>query len=351
MTQQSDAQNNQATLTNAVNDLVQQIDYERERVVISHRFGINYTRSTLEQVGDELGVTRERVRQIEKSTLLKLKLLLEDNPSESFVKAEQLIVSTLYELGRSSTSEHLADKLTNTDQANTIAMITLIAEVSNKITTITENSNYYAGLVLSNNASEREVRSEIDRLVGVLKQVGEPLPADQLFAKIGGSYEHPTEVTAMLSISKKVANLYGIWGLATWPLVNPRNIRDKIYVILRHYDKPLHFSEIAESVKKQNFRRNNITDQAIHNELIRDKRFVLIGRGIYALAERGFKSGSIAEVITELLQKNGAMDREDIVRQVLKVRKVREATVLLNLQSKPQFKRTGNTKYQLVQTH
>ena len=106
---------------------------------------------------------------------------------------------------------------------------------------------------------------------------------------------------------------------------------------------------IAREVKSQNFHRNNVTEQAIHNELIKDDRFVLIGRGIYALAENGYKNGSITDVITELLKEHGPMYRDDIVREVLKMRQVRETTILLNLQSKPQFKRVAKNQYALAE--
>ena len=47
---------------------------ERERYVITHRFGLNNeSEDTLSTIGDRLGVTRERVRQIENTALRKLR--------------------------------------------------------------------------------------------------------------------------------------------------------------------------------------------------------------------------------------------------------------------------------------
>jgi RNA polymerase primary sigma factor len=46
---------------------------EREATVIKMRFGLEpYSPSTLREVGDNLGLTRERVRQLENSALAKL---------------------------------------------------------------------------------------------------------------------------------------------------------------------------------------------------------------------------------------------------------------------------------------
>lgn len=212
-----------------------------------------------------------------------------------------------------------------------------------------ENDRYYAAIILTSERDDRQIRKEIDGIVKTLREHGKPVTLDELYRLVGGNYEHPSEVGAIASISKQITSLRDMWGLTKWPSVNPRNIRDKIYVVLKENGQPMHFSEIARQVKSQNFHRNNVTEQAIHNELIKDDRFVLIGRGIYALAENGYKKGSITDVIAELLRQNGPMYRDDIVREVLKSRQVRETTILLNLQSKPQFKRVAKNQYALAQ--
>ena len=143
-----------------------------------------------------------------------------------------------------------------------------------------------------------------------------------------------------------MANLKENWGLAKWPTVNPKNIRDKIYVVLQEKGKPMHFSDIADTIKDSDFKRKDVTKQAIHNELIKDKRFVLIGRGIYALSNWGFDQGTVADIIGNVLQNsNEPLHRDEIVRRVLKSRQVKETTILLNLQSKPQFKRVAKATY------
>ena len=137
--------------------------------------------------------------------------------------------------------------------------------------------------------------------------------------------------------------------MATDPNVNPRNIKDKIYVVLKQNGQPMHFSDIASQIASSNFKRKDVTKQAIHNELIKDKRFVLIGRGIYALNEWGYKKGTVADIIADVIKQNGQpMYRDDIVKQVLKRRKVKETTVLLNLQARPEFKRVAKATYDFV---
>ena len=156
--------------------------------------------------------------------------------------------------------------------------------------------------------------------------------------------------SAIASISKQLSTLNGLWGLAKWPTVNPRNIRDKIFVVLEAKHEPMHFSEIAKAISASNFRRKNVTTQAIHNELIKDPRFVLIGRGIYALDSWGYKRGTVADIITNILKEaNEPLTREEIVKRVLHARKVKETTVLLNLQNKDLFEKVDRDSYKLAE--
>ena len=109
------------------------------------------------------------------------------------------------------------------------------------------------------------------------------------------------------------------------------------------------FSDIAKEIADSNFKRKNVTIQAIHNELIKDSRFILIGRGIYALSTWGYKKGTISDIIKSILEKSDkALSREEIVKQVLKVRKVKETTILLNLQNKKLFKKIDKNSYTLA---
>ncbi|MCL1877073.1 hypothetical protein FWF74_03510 [Candidatus Saccharibacteria bacterium] len=325
------------------------IDRPREKEIIERRFGINGHKETLESVGETMGITRERVRQIEKATLLRMRLGLDNGKNPEFDAVEMELVKVLHELGRAARTETLANEIFGNRTQRSRGIITLIAELSEKTVATTENDQYFPSVVLTTELSEKDIKKNVDIVVNTIKDHGEPVTADELLALVGGKYEHPSEVTAIASISKHVFNLDNKWGLGKWPTVNPRNIRDKIYIVLSHNNqKPMHFSDIAAGVKSRDFKRNNITDQAVHNELIKDDRFVLVGRGIYALSEWGYEKGSIIDVIRKVLEKESPLHRDEIVRRVLKVRQVREATILLNLQSKTDFKRINKGEYTLV---
>ena len=109
----------------------------------------------------------------------------------------------------------------------------------------------------------------------------------------------------------------------------------------------MHFTEIANSIGKLKANPKKVTTQAVHNELIKDKRFVLIGRGIYALAEWGYQAGTVADIIEEILKEESPLPKDEIVRRVLARRQVKVTTIALNLQEKSQFERVAKATYQL----
>jgi len=101
---------------------------------------------------------------------------------------------------------------------------------------------------------------------------------------------------------------------------------------------PMHFVDISNKITE--YLGETVKVNTIHNELIRNEEFVLIGRGLYALKEWGFKSGTVIDVITDVLKKKGeAMSTEDIIKSVLKVRDVKKTTIYMNLQNRAVIKR------------
>lgn len=332
-------------LKTSVNDILAIIDQEREREIITRRFGLYDRRETLEQIGELLGITRERVRQLEKAILTKLKTAAESGKITTIGSLEKNIVRKLTELGRVARVQDLTDHLLGkTSNQLDRARVAFIAELAPGLTVVDGNDNYYHSVGIREYGDEKKIRGEVDKIVATIKKHGEPLTIEQLHDQL--SYEHPDHVRALASVSKLLAHLKDNWGLVKWPTVNPKNIRDKIYVILAENGKPMHFSEIAGSIKGSNFKRKDVTTQAIHNELIKDSRFVLIGRGIYALDSWGFNRGTVADIIADVLKKSpNPLHRDEIVKRVLKSRQVKETTILLNLQNKDQFERVAKATY------
>ena len=325
------------------------IDQPREREIITRRFGLEGAKETLEQIGERLDITRERVRQLEKAALIRLKIAAEKGNIENLADIEKALIRNLAESGRISKTKTLAEKyFENSADNQEVSYILFLSEISSKLVVVQENDKYHSAIANAEYGDERKIKTAIDEIVNIIKKQKSPMTLDELDAKL--SYEHPSQIEAIASISKLLASLNGIWGLEKWPSVNPKNIRDKIFVILGAKKEPMHFSEIAEEIRKSDFSRKDVTTQAIHNELIKDKRFVLIGRGIYALDDWGFKKGTVADTIAAVLKEAGEpLYRDEIVKRVLEKRKVKETTVLLNLQSKKEFVRVAKATYTLAE--
>lgn len=333
-------------IRNAVDGALGVVDQEREREIISRRFGLFDRKETLEQIGEMLGITRERVRQLEKAILIRLKIATEEGKVANLDDVERLLIRDLSESGRVARVHDITERLVGSDKtAEHKAHIAFLSELSPKLTVVDENDHYHHAVGIQEQGDAKTLKGQVDTIVKTIKKHGEPIHIEELHKQL--DYEHPNHVRGLATVSKSLATLNDMWGLSKWPTVNPKNIRDKIYVILAENGKPMHFSDIAKSIKNSDFKRKNVTTQAIHNELIKDPRFVLIGRGIYALDTWGYSKGTVSDIITAVLREAGEpLHRDEIVRRVLKKRQVKETTILLNLQSKPQFKRVAKATYE-----
>ncbi len=325
------------------------IEREREREIVSRRFGLYDRKETLEQIGELLGITRERVRQLEKVVVTRLKSTAASGNLPHIKEVETVVLEILAQNGNAMRVSELAGLLTKQGSKIDQARISFLAELSPEISVIEESDHFYNAVGTRKVHDEKKMRELTNKIVEAVKKIGKPTDIKSIANGVGD--EDVSHVSALASISKHLAELNDRWGLTKWPMVNPKNIRDKIYVILHENGKHMHFNEIAESIRISDFKRKDVTTQAIHNELIKDKRFVLIGRGIYALQEWGYKKGTVADMITEVLTEAGEpLHRDEIVKRVLKSRHVKETTILLNLQGKPQFKRVAKATYTLAET-
>lgn len=331
-----------------IQTILETIEREREREIVSRRFGLFDRKETLEQIGELLGITRERVRQLEKSVVNRLRASAEAGELPHSEEVEAALSSYLESNGGIARITNISEAVTAENSKTDQARVAFLASLCPGMVTIDESDDYYQAIGLRGARDEKSTKQSVAKLVEAVKTAGEPQDITDIAKTLSAD---PNETRALATISKKLATLNGKWGLIKWPMVNPKNIRDKIYVILKENGKHMHFSDIADAIKDSSFKRKDVTTQAIHNELIKDKRFVLVGRGIYALKEWGYEKGTVADIISEILRKEGAaLHRDEIVKRVLKSRYVKETTILLNLQGKPQFKRVAKATYDLNET-
>jgi hypothetical protein len=330
-----------------INETLATIDREREREIVSRRFGLFDRKETLEQIGELLSITRERVRQLEKAVVTRLKTSAEQGNLPNIEEVQTTLKTQLQAMGNVARVSDLTaafGESTKLEQAR----VAFLARLCPELAVVDEDDHYYYSVSIRENLDEKAVKTAVQTIIEAITKAGEPKAIADIARAAG--MDNVDQAAALASTSKQLATLNGRWGLVKWPMVNPKNIRDKIYVILKENGKHMHFNEIADAIKKSDFKRKDVTTQAIHNELIKDKRFVLIGRGIYALKEWGYKKGTVADIIAQVLREAGEpLHRDEIVKRVLKSRFVKETTILLNLQGKQQFKRVAKATYELAE--
>ena len=317
---------------------------DRDRQIIARRFGFGLPkRQTLEKIGQDFGITRERVRQIEKATLNKIR----QSHVPAAGEASQLLLSYLKSEGGLAPLTTIAAKLEATEPSQ-MAYVLFLASLSPEIAVIDEDDHLRVALGRLPKFDRKSVQKLAGELVNAIKELGQPT-ALNLIAERLDSQLPSTSLRSLAQISKDVSEFNGQWGLSVWPAVNPRSIRDKTYLILNQHQQPLHFNQIAQRIRQSRFSRRDVTVQAVHNELIKDPRFILIGRGIYALAEWGYTPGTVADIISEILRDESPLHKDQIIERVLQKRQVKTTTIILNLQEKDQFERVAKATYRLKQ--
>ncbi len=323
-------------------EILKGLKRDRDRQIIARRFGFGLPkRQTLEKIGQDFDITRERVRQIEKAAIAKLS----SQPTEHLENANQLLVSYLEPHGQVALIDEIGQKLGATTPAEQ-AYVVFLAKLADDIELIDEDEELNTSLARLPHYSKDRVKSLSADLISAIKSVGKPTTLPKLAAKLPAQLPLET-LSSVAKATKSVANFENKWGLATWPEVNPRSIRDKTYLVLGKHGQPLHFADIAERIKNVTPGKRQVTVQAVHNELIKDPRFVLIGRGIYALAEWGYTPGTVADIIIGVLEQESPLHKDEIVRRVLTKRQVKTTTIILNLQEKDQFERVAKATYKL----
>jgi DNA-directed RNA polymerase delta subunit len=116
--------------------------------------------------------------------------------------------------------------------------------------------------------------------------------------------------------------------------------------MMKKHGSPMHFREVAKAIVDTFGRKTHVA--TTHNELIKDSRFVLVGRGYYALEEWGYKPGVVRDVIAEILIKEGPLGKEEVVDRVLKERFLKKNTILVNLQNPKYFIKLSDGRYTVV---
>ena len=319
---------------------------DRSLDIIKSRFGLgtDIERRTLEAIGEKYGITRERVRQIEQAALNMIKKSEEyKSEKQSFDELHKIVE----ELGGLVAEDELLDSVSKDQETkNHVHFYLVLGDeftkhredddfVSRWTTDSSLSENVHASLKnLYSNLSDDEIIPEseiVNRFLSELKKINVELRDEEVAKR-------------WLSLSKGVRkNPLGEWGKSGASGVKARGIKDFAYLMMRKHGSPMHFREVAKAITNTFGKKCHTA--TCHNELIKDKRFVLVGRGMYALSEWGYKPGVVRDVIKEILKREGPMTKEDVVDKVLKERYLKKNTILVNLQNPKYFRKNKDKTY------
>ena len=322
---------------------------DRAHEVIHNRFGLGEDpdRKTLEAIGQKYNITRERVRQIENAALASIR------KSDSF-KAEEKSFTELKdlinEMGGVISEEDLLASLSKDKGTQNHYHFYLV--LGDEFTAHKEDEHFKSRWSVDNDLAT-EIHKSLKDLYGSLTDE-EIIPESEMINRflnhlkdVNENLKKEETLKRWLSICKTIdCNPLGEWGKADSPNVNVRGIRDYSYLVMKRHGSPMHFREVAKAIEDVFDRDAHVA--TCHNELIKDPRFVLVGRGVYALKEWGYTPGVVRNVIKDILKKDGPLSKEDIIERVMKERYLKKNTILVNLQNSKYFKKTKAGLYTAV---
>ncbi|MFA5998080.1 MAG: sigma factor-like helix-turn-helix DNA-binding protein [Candidatus Paceibacterota bacterium] len=322
---------------------------ERAREVLIRRFGLgtNPERETLEAIGDQSSITRERVRQIEAAGLDAVRA------SKAFKEAHtafEEIAKYIHSLGAIVPEETLLSALGKDEKSRNRFRFFLMV---NAAFFRERETNDFLARWHVDHATAKHIHDALTRLYSSLSDT-DVIPEGELLDRfldelksVNDAYKNEEVLKRWLSLSKHIGSnpLYE-WGRTTAPAIRVKGVRDYAYLAVKRHGAPMHFSDVAKTIGTLFSKKAHIA--TTHNELIKDPRFVLVGRGLYALTEWGYKPGVVREVIRETLEAQGPMKKEEIIKHVKKARFVKDNTILVNLNDSRYFKRLKDGRYAAV---
>jgi len=337
--------------SSAINTLLSRLT-DRQRAVIVNRFGLEGKEpQTLATIGEVFGITRERVRQIEVGSITILRSDFLKNKSLGALVNE--VEKSLKKIGGVSKEEDLVKSASSLSGAGEIngSHLVFLARVSEQFFFSPETEDRYA-FFYSDEKTLKKAEGIIAKLSKYMNARQEKIASgsgrELLNSFIRTEKVDESFVVRCVSISRAFhVNAFGDFGMAAWPEIQPQTIRDRIYLILKKKKEPMHFRNIAESINDVGLGKKMALVPTVHNELIKDQRFILVGRGMYALQEHGFEPGTARDVIARILKTKGPLSSEEIVLAVQKERFFKPNTVVANLQNKKNFHRRSDGLYQV----
>jgi hypothetical protein len=307
----------------------------RQKEILERRFGIiTGKKETLDSIGKDFNLTRERIRQIERESFAKME---KEKEKRELKKVFFYFENYLKENGGLKREDLLLDGLGG-DKFN--KHIYFLLTFANDFFRVSEDDKFYSFWTVGKEDIAK-IENILKSILKKFEEIHKLLSEDEILKK---AKQEPRILHSLLEVAKEIEqdkeNNY--YGLINWPEIKPKGVKDKAYLVFKREKEPLHFTNIAKLIN------NEAHAQTVHNELIKDDRFVLIGRGIYALKEWGYENGTVKEVISKVLEEaKNPMSKEELLKKVQNQRLVKENTILLNLSNGEYFIKDKNGNYSL----
>lgn len=332
---------------------------EKEQNVISRRVGINWEKETLQSIGNSFSpnITRERVRQIEDTGIKKIGRIVKATLLSDIQKRARNFLSLHW--GVLSKEKLVAAIIKDLDLDTSINAWVLEVIIQSDYEVKKSKQKLWCKIYFYlPSISKNSIEAVHKEALKILKRKKDVVEQNYLYetviknlsAQSSWLWTEISNITFIDSVLELFEDLVkweeSLIGLTKWKILNPKTLKDKAIYVMKKEKAPMHFVDISNKIT-QNL-GETVKVNTIHNELIRNNEFVLVGRWIYALKEYGFTPGTVLDVIVEVLTKNGEpMKTEDIIKEVLKTRNVRESTIYMNLQNKSVIERVWRNFYTL----
>lgn len=341
-----------AVIKNIADFLLNKIS-PRAKQILTLRFGLNGNEpKPLSAIGAKLNITRERVRQIEVDSLKKMKKM--EKPKEhQMIEKKALEIINSY--GGFCEKRKLKEKIKPglTDSERRCLMIILNSSQNLKFEKADKQLEAYWHISKETN---REIIAGFSiEIFNFLRNKKNPIKfadilkfAENLDKTFFQGDLGKKRLRMILSLNKNLQrNILEEWGLKKWNLISGKGSREKAFLVLKKYSEPMHFRILTAKIN-EHYNEKPTLAQTVHNELIKDDRFVQVGKGTYGLAEWGLMQGTVKDVIIKLLEEKEKAMRSEIITFVLSQKKVKETTIAVNLANQKIFKRDKEGNYFLI---
>lgn len=322
----------------------------REKQIINWRYGLDGEALTLEDVGQRLDITRERVRQIQNRALSKLQHRF------AIVRSLKLLLVHLVKQNGGLIDESqlttVLDHEMTIDTVRPIGVARLVFEIDDAVKW---HPKIQAWALINLPLDELE---DVQRhLSSILEKECAPLPLDEIIARFKATrfYRNRQEtvtddvIRACVKVHAEISlDENGLCELKKWE----RHRTDEVILTLRAIGEPAHYTLIAQRANKMLEKEMRTPVRNFYTMLChRTELFVRVGRGIFGLKEWGLSDdGNLANAAYRVLAEAGKpLHIEAITDLVLDTWHVGRASVQAAILQDDRFYRAAPATFGLLE--